>query len=103
VARIPKILQPHIDAAFPANVCLVGSVLPNEFAQITPHGSTMAFDDERIALWERGRGSTDENLAGGAPLTVYFRKPNCSRAPHPKMPARLPGTTNLRIFRATVG
>src|SRR5947209_7339279 len=35
----------------------------------------MEFDDERITLWERGRGSTNENLAYGTPLTVYFRKP----------------------------
>ena len=44
MARIPKVLQPHINSAFPAHVCLVGTVLPNGFAQITPRGSTMAFD-----------------------------------------------------------
>jgi hypothetical protein len=75
MATIPKILQPHIDTAFPANVCLVGSVLPNGFAQVTPRGSTMVYDDSHIALWERGKGSTNANLADGAPLTVYFRKP----------------------------
>ena len=75
MARIPKILQPHINAAFPANVCLVGSVLPNGFAQITPRGGTMVFDDEHIALWERGKGSTSANLKDGTPLTVFFRKP----------------------------
>ncbi|MGA7868213.1 MAG: hypothetical protein WCA23_30330 [Stellaceae bacterium] len=75
MAKIPEILQSHIDTAFPANVCLVGSVLPNGFAQISPRGSTMVFDDTRIALWERGKGSTNENLADGTPLTVYFRKP----------------------------
>ncbi len=75
MAKIPKALQPHIDTAFPANVCLVGSVLPNGFAQITPRGGTMVFDDEHIALWERGKGSTSANLRDGTPLTVYFRKP----------------------------
>jgi hypothetical protein len=75
MAKIPKILQPHINTAFPANVCLVGSVLPNGFAQISPRGSTMVFDDTHIALWERGKGSTNENLADGTQLTVYFRKP----------------------------
>ena len=75
MAKIPKILQPHIDTAFPANVCLVGSVLPDGFAQISPRGSTMVFDDGHIALWERGRGSTNENLDDGTPLTIYFRKP----------------------------
>ena len=72
---IPKVLQPHINTAFPANVCLVGSVLPNGYAQVSPRGSTMVFDDTRIALWERGKGSTNENLTEGTPLTVFFRKP----------------------------
>jgi hypothetical protein len=75
MARIPKVLQPHVNAAFPANVCLVGSVLPNGFAQITPRGGTMVFDDQHIALWERGKGSTSANLQDGTPLTVFFRKP----------------------------
>ena len=75
MARIPKTLQPHIDTAFPANVCLVGSALPDGFAQITPRGGTMVHDDEHIALWERGKGSTSANLQDGTKLTVFFRKP----------------------------
>ena len=75
MAKIPKILQPHIDTAFPAHVCLVGSVLPNGFAQITPRGGTMVYDDDHIALWERGKGSTSANLNDGTALTVFFRKP----------------------------
>ena len=34
MATIPKVLHEHIDTAFPANVCLVGTVQPNGFAQI---------------------------------------------------------------------
>jgi hypothetical protein len=75
MAKIPKILQSHINTAFPANVCLVGSVLPDGFAQVSPRGSTMVFDDTHIGLWERGKGSTTGNLADGTPLTVFFRKP----------------------------
>src|ERR1700758_2969536 len=75
MTKIPKILQSHINTAFPANVCLVGSVLPNGFAQVTPRGSTMVYDDTHIGLWERGKGSTNESLADGTKLTVYFRKP----------------------------
>jgi hypothetical protein len=75
MAKIPKILHEHINTAFPANVCLVGSVLPNGYAQVTPRGGTMVYDDEHIALWERGRGSTNANLRDGTALTVYFRKP----------------------------
>ena len=75
MARNPKTLQPHINTAFPEHVCLVGSVQPDGYAQITPRGSTMVYDDEHIALWERGKGSTSGNLADGGRLMVYFRKP----------------------------
>lgn len=74
MARIPKILHEHINTAFPANVVLVSSVMPDGFAQITPRGSAMVFDDEHIALWERGRGSTTASLHDGSKLTIFFRK-----------------------------
>ena len=75
MATIPKTLQTHINTAFPNDVCLVGTVLPNGFAQITPRGSTLVFDDRHFSLWERGKGSTAENLADGTKVTIYFRKP----------------------------
>ena len=74
MARIPKVLHEHIDTAFPANVTLVGTVLPNGYAQISPRGSTMVYDDEHLALWERGSGSTNENLKDGSKVTVFLRK-----------------------------
>ena len=74
MARIPTVLREHINTAFPANVVLVGTVLPNGFAQVTPRGSAMAFDDEHIALWERGKGSTNANLHDGSKVTIFFRK-----------------------------
>jgi uncharacterized protein len=75
LTTIPKVLHEHINTAYPAHVCLIGTVLPNGYAQITPRGSTMVFDDEHLALWERGRGSTNANLADGSKVTVYLRKP----------------------------
>ncbi len=75
MARIPKVLHEHINTAFPVNVCLVATVLPNGFAQVTPRGSTMVFDDEHLAIWERGRGTTNENLKDETRVTVFFRKP----------------------------
>jgi hypothetical protein len=33
MAVIPKALHEHINTAFPANVCLVATVLPNGFAR----------------------------------------------------------------------
>jgi hypothetical protein len=71
---IPKTLHAHINTAFPNDVCLIGTVLPNGFAQVTPRGSTLVFDDGHFSLWERGKGSTAENLVDGAKVTVYFRK-----------------------------
>jgi hypothetical protein len=75
LAKIPKVLHEHINTAYPEHVCLVGTVLPNGFAQITPRGSAMVFDDEHLALWERGRGSTTAQLDEGTKVTVFFRKP----------------------------
>jgi len=72
MAVIPKALRPHIDAAFPDHVCLIGTVLDNGFAQITPRGSTQVYDDRHISLWERGRGTTTVQLVDGANVTVYF-------------------------------
>ncbi|PYN23109.1 MAG: hypothetical protein DMD99_14840 [Candidatus Rokuibacteriota bacterium] len=80
LATIPKVLHEHINTAFPANVCLVATVLPNGFAQITPRGSTMVYDDEHLALWERGKGSTNANLANKTKVTVFLRKPQLREA-----------------------
>jgi hypothetical protein len=73
LAKIPKVLHEHINTAFPVTVCLIGTVLPNGYAQITPRGSTMVFDDEHFALWERGKGSTNQNLKDGTRMTVFYR------------------------------
>jgi hypothetical protein len=75
VTAIPQVLHEHIDTAFPANVCLVGVALPSGFAQISPRGSTMVYDDQHLALWERGKGSTNEQLRDGTKVTVFLRKP----------------------------
>ena len=75
MAAIPKVLHEHINTAYPAHVCLIGTALPNGYAQITPRGSTMVYDDDHFALWERGKGSTNASLADGTKVTVYFRKP----------------------------
>ena len=34
----------------------------------------MVYDDEHLALWERGNGSTNENLKDGTKVTVFLRK-----------------------------
>jgi hypothetical protein len=69
---IPKRIWPLIDGAFPEHTCLIGTVLKNGFAQITPRGSTQVHDDEHISIWERGRGSTTALLADGTNVTVFY-------------------------------
>jgi hypothetical protein len=75
MGMIPKVLHEHINTAYPAHVCLIGTVLPNGYAQMTPRGSTAVYDDDHISLWERGRGSTNANLVVGTTVTIFFRKP----------------------------
>jgi hypothetical protein len=72
---IPKVLHEHINTAFPATPTLVGVVMPDGYAQISPRGSTMVYDDRHLALWERGKGSTNKLLQTGAKATVFLRKP----------------------------
>jgi hypothetical protein len=80
VAMIPKVLQEHINSAFPVNVCLIATILPNGFAQVTPRGSTMVFDDNHFAFWERSKGTTTANLQDGTKVTIFFRKPELRQA-----------------------
>jgi Pyridoxamine 5'-phosphate oxidase len=76
MASIPKVLHEHINTAFSSgNVVLLGTVLPDGYAQITPRGSTMVFDDHHFATWERGRGSTSGHITDGSRVTIFFRKP----------------------------
>ena len=69
---IPKKVWPLIDGAFPAHTCLIGTVLGNGFAQITPRGSTQVYDDQHISLWERGRGTTTATISDGTNVTVFY-------------------------------
>ena len=75
MAIIPKSLHEHINSAFPQNVCLVGTVMKDGFANISPRGSTQVFDDETLAVWDRGGRASSEALENGTKLTVYFRNP----------------------------
>lgn len=73
MAKVPSALREAINVPVPTDVCLVATILPDGFAQVTPRGSAMVFDDEHFALWERGKGSTNANLADGAKVTIYYQ------------------------------
>src|SRR5437016_2356324 len=44
----------------------------------------MVFDDEHLALWERGKGTTNANLQDGTKVTVFFRKSQLRETVLPK-------------------
>jgi hypothetical protein len=75
VAKIPQNLHENIAKAFPANTPLIGTVQPNGYVQIGIRGSTMVYDDEHFALWERGKGTTNAVLKEGTKVTIWFRDP----------------------------
>jgi hypothetical protein len=72
MTAIPKKVWPLINSAFPDHTCLIGTVLRNGFAQITPRGSTAVYDEEHISIWERGRGSTTALMNEGTNVTVFY-------------------------------
>ncbi len=73
--KIPEALHEPINTALPKNVCLAGTVQPDGWAQISPKGSTLVYDDETIAYWDRGRGSTHDAVQDGTKVMVFFRSP----------------------------
>ncbi|MDA0240832.1 MAG: hypothetical protein O3A84_12510 [Proteobacteria bacterium] len=75
MAIIPKALHEYINTAFPKNVCLLGSNTPEGYAQIAPRGSLQVFDDETLALWDRGGRTSSELYKDGDKLTIYYRNP----------------------------
>ena len=75
MAKIPEALWEPIHTAFPANVVLIGTALADGSVQISPRGSTLVFDDETIAFWDRGSGHTHDNMKDGDRVTLFFRDP----------------------------
>ena len=75
MAKIPQVLWESINTAFPAHVCLIGMTLPNGFAQVTPKGSAMVWDEDTLAYWDRGGGTTHDHVQDGTKVTMYFRNP----------------------------
>ena len=73
MAKIPEFLWEPINTAFPDNVMLIGTPMPDGYVQISPRGSTMVYDAETLAFWHRGRGRTHENLNDGDKVTFFLR------------------------------
>ena len=78
MSKIPEALHDPINNAFPQNVCLVGTIRPDGFANISPRGSTQVFDGDTLAVWDRGGRASSDALKNGEKLSVYFRDPSLS-------------------------
>jgi len=75
MAKIPEKYHAAINGAFPANVCLVGTVSAKGEPQISPKGSVLVLDDDHLAYWERGKRQAWENLKSNPNVVVWLRNP----------------------------
>ena len=97
MAKIPEYLWDHINNAYPKNVCLISTVLPDGFAQVSPRGSVVVYDPDTLAYWTLGSGSIRDTLQDGAKVTVFFRDPELPEQGilAPRGGARFFGTASL--------
>jgi len=74
MTKIPTELHEHInDALFPETP-MIGTVDADGYPRVSIRGSVCVFDDETIAIWERGLGGVNKNIRDGAKVNVYFQK-----------------------------
>jgi hypothetical protein len=95
VAKVPEVLQQHVNNAYPNHPCLVATVLPDGFAQVTPRGSVVAIDAQTMGFWNRGGGSTAGNIADGAKVTIFYRNPTIREVLPAGGTARFYGTAEI--------
>ena len=68
MVKIPDSLHHAINTESPERICVIGTNGDDGFAQLSPRGSIMVFDDEHLALWERAGSRPD-----GTKMSIYFR------------------------------
>ncbi len=73
MALIPEIINQHLLDAYPENVCLVAISQPNGYCQISPRGSVHVHDQDTLAYWDRGSGTTYDGVQNDTKVTVFFR------------------------------
>jgi hypothetical protein len=53
--------------------CLVGTIMPNGYPQISPKGSMEIFDDRTLCYWERSFRSSHLAIQANPQVVVYYR------------------------------
>ena len=76
MAKIPEALHEPVSTAFPKNPCFVGTVQPDGWAQFSPRGSVVVLGDETMGYWDRGSGTTHDEVKDGSKVMVFFRSPD---------------------------
>ena len=69
---------------------MIGTPGAGDYVQLSPRGSVMVFDDEHLAIWERGGDRQD-----GVHMTVYFRAREALMQIVPASVVRFYGTTKV--------
>jgi hypothetical protein len=73
MGKIPEVLNQHLLDAYPENVCLVATSQPDGYSQVSPRGSVHVYDQDTLAYWDRGAGTTYDTVRDGTRVTVFFR------------------------------
>lgn len=74
MVKIPQQLHQAISTFTPDQPILLATAGPDGYANVSPRGSTIIYDDETIAFWDRDRGSQAGYMKDGTPITLYFRR-----------------------------
>ena len=78
MAHIPEFLNKHILDAYPDCCCLVSTLLDDGYCQVALRGSIHVYDQDTLAYWDRGSGSTHDTVKDGTKITVFFRNGDLS-------------------------
>lgn len=87
MGKIPELLNQHILDAYPDHVCLVATHQSDGYCQVSPRGSVHVYDQNTIAYWDRGAGSTYDAVETGTRVTVFFRNGNIGGSGKGLLPA----------------
>jgi len=62
------------DNAGPGPICVIGTAaLHDGYPQLSPKGSLIAYNEDRLAFWERSGRSTAKLIQENPRLTIYYR------------------------------
>jgi len=70
---LSEMAEPVNSALAEGNVCLVGTASETGMPDIAFKGSTMVFDKDHLAFWERSGGQTLANLQANPQVCVLYR------------------------------